>query len=268
LKKILILTAGYGEGHNSAARGIQAGLARNAPSAQVECHDLFAEAYGGINEWVRKGYLGLINNWPRSWGLVYRWLDRKKDFDRDMRWFASLKKHFSDVLDRFQPDTVVSVYPPYPYLLQQIQPNRTCRSVVVVTDSITVNAIWYRCAADAFLVPNEQSAAVVRAAGIAPEKIKAFGFPVNPKFVDLPRRESPGSNIRPRVLYMINAGTKRAPEITRRLRQLDVDLTVTVGRDEGLRKMIEAAAPGGGVKIVGWTEHLPDLLCESHVLIG
>ena len=54
MKKILILTAGYGEGHNSAARCIQAGLARNASDAQVECHDLFAETYGTVNEWMRK----------------------------------------------------------------------------------------------------------------------------------------------------------------------------------------------------------------------
>jgi processive 1,2-diacylglycerol beta-glucosyltransferase len=67
---------------------------------------------------------------------------------------------------------------------------------------------------------------------------------------------------------MINAGTGKAPEIARRLSQLEVDLTVTVGRDEKLRKLIEAAVPDGKVKIIGWSEHLPELLCESHVLIG
>ncbi len=268
MKKVLILTAGYGEGHNSAARGIQAGLVRMAPGAQVECHDLFAETYGAVNEWVRKGYLGLINKWPRSWGLVYRWLDQKTDFDGDFRWFFPLKKHFAAVLERFQPDVVVSVFPAYPYLLNQIQPDRTTRSVVVVTDSITVNAIWYRCTADAFLVPNEQSAAVVRTGGVTPEKIKAFGFPVNPKFADLPRRAAPSATQPTRVVYMINAGTKSAPDITHRLSQLNIDLTVTVGRDERLRKMIENVTRDRKVTIVGWTDQLPELLCQSHVLIG
>ena len=46
-KRILILTAGFGEGHNAAARGVRDGLAAIAGSeAQVELHDLFAEAYG------------------------------------------------------------------------------------------------------------------------------------------------------------------------------------------------------------------------------
>lgn len=268
MKKILILTAGYGEGHNSAARGIEAGLARQAPGTQVECHDLFAETYGRPNEWVRKGYLALINHWPRSWGVVYRWLDRKTDFDRDFRRFTRLKRHLSDILDRLQPDIVVSVFPAYPYLLQQVQPNRTCRSVVVVTDSITVNAIWYHCTAEAFLVPNERSALPLRAAGIDPNKIRTFGFPVNPRFTDLPRRRPPSPTERPRLLYMINAGTSRAPEITQRLSRLNLDLTVTVGRDEKFRRSIENAAGDGKVNVVGWTDRLPELLCQSHVLIG
>jgi processive 1,2-diacylglycerol beta-glucosyltransferase len=267
VKRILILTAGYGEGHNSAARGIQSGLARRAPTTEIECHDLFAETFGRPNEWVRKGYLTLINNWPRSWGWVYRWLDRKKNFDRDLAWFIPLKRHFANVLQRFRPDIVVSVFPPYPYLLRQIEPERTCKSIVVVTDSITVNAIWYHSAADAFLVPNEQSAVVLRAGGVSGDKIRTFGFPVNPKFADLPRREAPSRLLRPRVLYMINAGRRQAPEITRLLTQLDIDLTVTVGRDEKLRVAIEQVAASRAT-VVGWTDQLPELLCQSHLLIG
>ncbi len=41
-----------------------------------------------------------------------------------------------------------------------------CKRIVVVTDSITVNAIWYRCSADYFLVANEQTAQVMRTAGV------------------------------------------------------------------------------------------------------
>src|SRR5207302_7005439 len=83
----------------------------------------------------------------------------------------------------------VSTFPPYPYLLQQIlgtnpESMRSCKNVAIVTDSITVNAIWYRSPADYFIVANEQSAAVVRDGGVAPEKIKVFGFPVNPRFAD------------------------------------------------------------------------------------
>ena len=84
-KKILILTAGFGEGHNSAARGVRDGLARVASDQTVELRDLFAEAYGPINELVRRSYLALVNSAPGAWGVVYRWLDRKTDYNTEFR---------------------------------------------------------------------------------------------------------------------------------------------------------------------------------------
>ena len=269
MKRILILTAGFGEGHNSAARGVRSGLARVAPKVEVELRDLFPETFGAFNEIVRRAYLTLINRWPRSWRYVYDWLDRKKDFDQRFQKFRGLKKNLGRLLDRFQPDAVVSTFPTYPYLLQQILGNdRTCKNVAIVTDSITVNAIWYRSPADYFLVANEQSAIVVRNGGVPTEKIKVFGFPVSPRFADFAKDRQSPNGAAARVLYVINAGTSRAPALVRRLLELNIQLTVTVGRDERLRRAIERAAGERKIDIYGWTDEMPRLLCESHVLIG
>jgi processive 1,2-diacylglycerol beta-glucosyltransferase len=67
---------------------------------------------------------------------------------------------------------------------------------------------------------------------------------------------------------MINAGPKRAPQLVDKLLALDLDLTVTVGRDEKLRSAIEQSARGRKVEIVGWTSELPQMLGASHLLIG
>jgi processive 1,2-diacylglycerol beta-glucosyltransferase len=269
VKRILILTAGFGEGHNSAARGVRAGLARVAPRVEVELRDLFPETFGGLNELVRRAYLFTINRFPKSWGYIYNWLDGIQNFDQRFARFRGLKKNFGRLLDRFQPDVVVSTFPPYPYLLQQILgKDRRSKNVAIVTDSITVNAIWYRSPADYFLVANEQSAAVVRNGGVAPEKIKVFGFPVSPRFADFSRGRDLFALRRPRVLYIINAGTSRAPALVRKLLQLDVDLTVTIGRSEKLHRKIEKAAGDRKIDIFGWTDEMPRLLCEHDLLIG
>jgi len=271
-KRILILTASFGEGHNSAARGIRDGLARVAPEGtEVESHDLFAEAYGSVNEFVRRSYLALVNSAPRAWGIVYRWLDRKTDYDAEFRRFTRLKNHFASLLEHFRPDIVVCSFPAYANMLQEILgPERSCKCVVVVTDSITINATWYRSPADYFLVANEQSASVLRAVGVAPQKIKVFGFPVSPKFAEFveSNRVLPSDESECRVLYMIHAATHGAPDLVRRLAELGVDLTVTIGRADNLRPAIEGAAGSSKTKIVGWTDELPRMLHESHLLIG
>jgi processive 1,2-diacylglycerol beta-glucosyltransferase len=153
-------------------------------------------------------------------------------------------------------------------LEQILGSERRCKHVAVVTDSITVNAIWYRSPADYFIVANEQSAAVVRNGGVQAEKIKVFGFPVSPRFADFAKDRQSPAEVRPRVLYIINAGTRRAPALVRALLELDIQLTVTVGHDEKLRRAIEKVAGDRKIVIFGWTDELPRLLCENHVLIG
>jgi processive 1,2-diacylglycerol beta-glucosyltransferase len=270
-KRILILTAGFGEGHNSAARGVRDGLARVAlDQTTVELRDLFAEAYGSINELVRRSYLALVNSAPRAWGLVYRWLDRKTDYNAEFRRLIRLKAQFAPVLDRFKPDIVVCSFPAYANVLQEILgADRVCKCVVIVTDSITINASWYRSPADYFLVANEQSASVLRSGGVAREKIRIFGFPVSPKFADLTAdRPLPSTNSSRRVLYMIHAAKRGAAELVRLLAKLDLDLTVTIGRADELRPDIDAAADGHPIKIIGWTNELPRMMQENHLLIG
>jgi processive 1,2-diacylglycerol beta-glucosyltransferase len=270
-KRILILSASFGEGHNSAARGIRDGLTRIAPQeTEIELRDLFAEAYGPINELVRRSYLAVVNYMPAAWGAVYQWLDRKKDFEKEFRRFKRLNDHLAGVVERFRPHVVVSCFPAYPHVLQQILGSKGhCKNIVAITDSITVNAVWFRGSGDFFLAPNEQSAAVLRTAGVAPEKIKTFGFPVSPKFADLTKdRQLPSSDCQPRVLYMIHHATLGAPGLVRQLAGLGIDLTVTIGRAKKLRPAIEEAAGRSKTKIVGWTDDLPRMLRDSHLLIG
>jgi processive 1,2-diacylglycerol beta-glucosyltransferase len=274
-KRILILTAGFGEGHNAAARGIRDGLAAvTGDQAGVEVHDLFAETYGLANDWSRKAYLAIINRAPRAWEWIYHWVDGRDQFAKKLRFLFLLRNRLRRLLDRFRPDVVVSVFPAYPPLLEEIggRVALSFQQVVCVTDSITVNAIWFRCATALFLVPNEQTAAVLATAGVPNERMRVTGFPVTPKFAQLgDLRQPPSSEYGRRVLYMINPGRIEAPEIICGLAQLtDVRLTVTVGRSDRLRRMVEAVRNAVGCKfdIIGWSDQLPRLMLESHLLIS
>jgi processive 1,2-diacylglycerol beta-glucosyltransferase len=276
LKKILILTAGFGEGHNSAARGIRDGIRKVSPDgAHVELHDLFAETYGFKNDWARVAYMAMINRTPRVWGVIYRWLDRQEKFAVDFRVFFALKNYLRRMLERMQPDVIVSVYPAYPHMIDELFGEDDLpkpRRVVVVTDSISVNAIWYRCSADYFLLPNEPSAAVLLEAGVPPEKIRTFGFPVSPVFAEPGEvRPPPSDAAGRRVLYIINAANSAAPALVRRLAGLpEIQLTVTVGRNAGLKVSVEKIrrTVTQEFETVDWSDELPRLLRANHLVIS
>ena len=275
MKKILILTAAFGEGHNSAARGIRQGLAQLAPrDARVELHDLFSETYGTANDWAREMYLGLINQWPRAWSKVYHWLDRQQRFSGNFKVFFTVKKYFHRLLEEFQPDVIVSVYPAYSHIMDEMfgtHAHPGGKRVVVITDSLSVNAIWYRCTADYFLLPNAPSAAVLHRAGISPEKTRTFGFPVSPEFAEPGTFRDPPTEETSRVLYLVNARKAFAPELVLRLAAISgVSLTVAVGRDRRLRRSISDIQRLAlrRFELVGWSEELPRLLRSSHLLIS
>lgn len=272
----MILTAGYGEGHNSAARGIRDGLRKVSPDGvHVELHDLFAETYGFVNDWARVAYMAMINRTPQVWGVIYRWLDRQEKFAGDFRVFFTLKNYLRRLLDRAQPDVIVSVYPAYSHMLDELlgwEGAPQHKRVVIITDSISVNAIWYRCSADYFILPNEVSAEVLLTAGVPAEKVKTFGFPVSPIFaqpgeIRLPPSDETGR----RVLYIINAANSAAPDLVRRLAGLSkIQLTVTVGRNAGLKLSVEKIRQTvtQEFEAVDWSDELPRLLRANHLVIS
>ena len=109
MKKILIFTAGFGEGHNTAARNIRDALEHIAPDeAKVEVLDLFDTCYGKLNDFFRKAYIAAINRTPRVWGKIYNVIDGTQFVESNMMMLAKMKRAMSDVLAHLEPDAVVS----------------------------------------------------------------------------------------------------------------------------------------------------------------
>jgi len=270
MSKVLLLTAGYGEGHNAAARGLHAALTE--VGADAEIIDLFALTGGAFYEQSRRGYLELINRAPNVWATAYALIDKVPTGDLSAPFLGKMRRALAAIIAEKKPASIVSVYPIYGYIVDQLYPDAAKRPFAfhtVVTDSITINSIWYRCQSDSFLVPNEETAAIMSQRGVPENRLRVLGFPVPPRF-SRDRPERPDCQP-PRVLYMINAGKDQAPGIVARLLQVEpLHLTVTVGKDEVLRARIEEVAgqAGKAVEIHGWTPHMPELLMTHHVLIG
>ena len=59
VKKVLILTAGFGDGHNTAARNVADALELISDEVKVEVLDVFQSGLGLLNDVLKKAYLGL-----------------------------------------------------------------------------------------------------------------------------------------------------------------------------------------------------------------
>jgi UDP-N-acetylglucosamine:LPS N-acetylglucosamine transferase/histidinol phosphatase-like PHP family hydrolase len=276
VKRILIFTAGFGEGHNTAARNIRDAIEYLAEDdADVEILDLFDSCYGRFNDLLRRAYLTAINKTPRLWQGFYHLVDRPGVIEANLMALARMRKAMEEVIGRQEPDVVVSTYPIYHYLLDQIYADGRRRSfskITVITDSITVNSLWYRCQSDYLIVANEATAETLRAAGVPDEKIKVLGFPVQLEFTkpppELPDVSAGG---RPKILYLINSGKKKAPRVVERLIEHDDwDVTISAGRDPKILEMANAMAEEATerVRVMGWTSQMPNLIRSHHIMVS
>ena len=95
LPRILIVTAGYGEGHNSAARGVRDALAGRA---EVRVTDLCAEAMPRMFRLTRAAYLWIISRLPRLWKLMYEVSDKRNLAEKPVKGLAPVERFLERLL--------------------------------------------------------------------------------------------------------------------------------------------------------------------------
>jgi len=271
---VLILTAGFGEGHNAAARNLEQALKESHPEVAVVVNDILDESYSWLNRLLQSGYRHVIDRHPSVWRAFYNFLDSSPLVTRGVGFLWMAVNLLADRITRYDADVVVSCFPGYGAFLDQVRrgKGRPFAYVTVVTDSLTINSIWWRCTSDYFLVPNESTAKSLEQGGVAREKIRVTGFPVSTVFSDiLPERRNPPLDGLWKVLYMVNSAQDIAPDIVRELLSIEnIALTVTCGRHEELMKKLQqlATETGKPIELHGWTSEIPSLLRRSHVIIS
>jgi processive 1,2-diacylglycerol beta-glucosyltransferase len=270
--RILIVTAAFGEGHNSAARNLALGL--NAQGAVTRVGDPCMIGSPRLTKMVNWAYRYVITHFPQVWAAIYRSTDRN-DFSKPSRLMEKPENALISLIDEFQPDVIVSTYPLYPYFLARIfeQTGKRVPVFTVITDSIEINASWLRAPTDFWLVTDPVTREGMIKAGLSPSKVIDTGFPVHPDFSKLQPIE-PTDPCNPfHVLYF---PTAKLPFIRRHSRALlnaspTVSLTIVLGRNvrllHGRAREIQKEFPGR-VRLIGWTSRVPRLLNRHHLVVG
>jgi processive 1,2-diacylglycerol beta-glucosyltransferase len=275
---VLILTAGFGDGHNSAARSIADAITHGSEGrARVLVVDLFEDAApvtGAFYKWV---YRQMINHLPGLWAWLFE-MTRSGDF-RALWWdrFVGVKPALAARLREHRPQVVVLTYPVYPYFFEALAPEvpRPQALYMAVTDSITIHPIWLKGRVDRIYVTDEFSQEIARHGLSHPLHLEVSGFPVAPCFAGFPDRPPVADSARLRVLYFATTAARHVrPTLAGLLRHLPpgAALTIVMGRHEarliqGVQELLQAY-PAVRVKLIGWTREVPRLLMEHDVVVS
>ncbi len=273
--RILIVTAAFGEGHNSAARNLS--LAANAAGASTKVADPCQAATPITTDWVSRAYRFVTTHMPKTWAKIYQMTDRCDFSEPRLPLMRKPERALLSLIKEFQPTAVVSTYPLYPYFLHRIKeelgPEAILPVFTVVTDSLEINASWLRAPSDFWLVSDPETLKVMQKADLPADKIIDTGFPVNPVFESLkPVPETDPCNPF-RILYF---ATAKRPFIRRHGHGLldaspNVKLTIVMGRNTRLlnqkARELRADYPGR-VRLIGWTRKVPELMNRHHLIIG
>jgi processive 1,2-diacylglycerol beta-glucosyltransferase len=273
MPRILLLTAGFGEGHNTAARCIAEAL-REQPGVEALIVDVYQETVPRFTKVLQAGYSLAINRFPFIWSAIFTVLDKPGALEKSLPFAGNLRDALSRSLEQHKPDAIVSTYPLYAYLLRQLREKGQLSAQVplltVVTDSTAINSSWYRAGSEVFILADKETEEVLLRGGADPSTLKVLGFPVAPRLASLKPCEEIIHGAK-RILYLPSSRSAHTIEVIRELQKLpDVEITVVTGRLKGLHQGLDTSGVIDGVKthLIGWTDKIPELLCNHHLYIG
>lgn len=271
---ILVLTAGFGDGHNTAAASVAEALRRLSPTEQVVVSDLISEAQPRISGILKVLYQVAITHLPAAWKFLYQKLAKSNLDPQKNAWMRPLLTKLRQQIETLRPSVIVSTYPLYAGLLANLREEMAVpRLVTVITDSTTVHPVWLMAPSDLYCVSDVETDEVILKMGVPPAKTRITGFPVSLQFSEpLPEGAmKPGVQ---RILYLPSTPANHVAATLAALKPLiqkGVKLTIPVGKHRSrlyhVLRRYEDSLPAGSLDIIGWTSRIPELLRTHDVVI-
>jgi processive 1,2-diacylglycerol beta-glucosyltransferase len=271
--RILIVTAAFGEGHNSAARHLALAFEELGAISRVADPCLVGTPH--LTRSLCRAYRFVTTYQPQVWAKIYR-ATADVDFSRQrMPFMRKSEGALARMIDSFEPDAIVSTYPLYAYYIDRIfrATGRSLPSFTVVTDSIEINAAWLKAPRTRWLVTDSFTRENMLGAGADPAAVIETGFPVHPRFARL-TPVTPGAAVDPfEVLYFATAKLPHVRRISKAVLNASPQTRVTIVLGKNVRLLYRRAREikerfPGRVTIKGWTRRVPELLNRHHLVIG
>lgn len=276
-RRILIVSADMGGGHNATARALQEQCQALWPQAQVQWVDTLDVMGRGVGPVFRRIYVVNVQSTPWLYEFFYASLVR-------WHWFAASSKRvvgawcgrrLQPVLDEFAPDLVLSVYPLGSAGLEWLRRHRGLRTPVGAwVSDFAPHPFWVYRDLDLHLVMHEDAIpAALRAEPRA--RVEVCAPPVTTDF-------SPGDQrlARKRLdlspdgfVALVSTGAYGFGDVDSGVNALlAADPTVTVvvvcGRNDDLRRrLLGRGLPTGRLLALGWVSDMPEWMRAADVVV-
>lgn len=273
---VSVLTASFGDGHNTAAQNIVTAL-NDLKIPNSGALDLLNTIHPSIMQCLTKGYRIITTRYPSIWKQLYRIADNISFGDESFDLMPTVTRGTAAYLQKTKPKTVISTYPLYGNLIERIFGSQPLpfKLITMVTDSKSINRAWLNKTSGNFLVLDQISADFFLENGIPEKRIHITGFPVSPLFENYSsnpmERKTPTQF---KILYTPSAKTKHVKKTLKALHKIkkdsayNISLTIVLGRHaQRLRSSVNTEADNE-TRIIEWTNNMPELLNKHHLVIG
>lgn len=271
-ERVLILSAGVGAGHNSAAAAMQQECVGRADIAEVQVLDVLQVSSVLYRALLGKGYFVLVEGlpWLVDWG--YDMSDppfrRRGPIDP---WTRANAVPVIGAIKQFRPTAIVCThFLPAQLLTSLILRGVTDARTAVVTTDYDFQGLWLPGAFHSLFVAREEARVELMALGVPPDRVTATGIPIA-KHLDV----APARNTNEPPMLLISAGASGgdyAVSVVRQTMHMRSLFTATIvcGRNEELRHRIEqlVAPAGDRYRVLGFTEEMPQLLGRADLFVG
>jgi processive 1,2-diacylglycerol beta-glucosyltransferase len=271
-ERLLILSAGVGAGHNSAAAAVQQACAARADIAEVQLLDVLQASSPLYRDVLGKGYFVLVEDlpWLVEWGYDISDPPFRRRGPMDP-WTRANALPVIRAIKRFQPTAIVCTH----FLPAQLLASLLLRGVIgartaIVTTDYDFQGLWLTGAFHALFVAREEGRVELTALGLPPDRVAATGIPIATQLEVAPARDS---NKTPMLLISAGAsGGDYAVAVVRQTLHMRSPFTATVvcGRNDALRRRIEelVATAGNRYRVLGFTAEMPQLLRRADLFVG
>ncbi len=277
-RRTLILAAGVGSGHNSAAQAVERALIA-AGDGEVHRLDVLDTTNEVFNKLYDDAYFTLVAEVPWLVGWGYDNQDPPFKLAPVMRWWeqANTISMVREIRD-YQPDLVICThFLPARLASLMIARGKLDATLVVVTTDFDFQGLWLTTPVNQLFVAREETREYLLTLGLPADRVTASGIPVRLEFstpLDAAAVRAQHGLSADLPVLLISAGAAGGPKTLQIVRQC-LSLTqafqavVVCGRNEELKAQVDAlVADRDDFKVLGFTDQMPQLMRISSLFVG